>query len=194
MWIVRTAGGKMPRLHRIGHIKSPRLPTSENRSHRVSWCRQNVIYQGNFGRRQNAKEDLYFSSLCSNSWTTNSLNVIHPVSDGCHITLPSYLTIAFINSLLQIFHLSDVRNDVLSIYCLFIKLFQLMHERRTLFFVLAFPQNSFAEWADCRQYGLRSASAFIFMFDLTRADSFTHIKMLRDQVNIEIWVAYTVDF
>ena len=46
----------------------------------------------------------------------------------------------------------------------------------------AFPQNSFSEWADYRFYGLRSAMAYVFVFDLTCYESFTHIKALRDQV------------
>ena len=46
----------------------------------------------------------------------------------------------------------------------------------------AFPQNSFSEWADYRFYGLRSAMAYVFVFDLTCYESFAHIKALRDQV------------
>ncbi|ROT78217.1 hypothetical protein C7M84_003075 [Penaeus vannamei] len=46
----------------------------------------------------------------------------------------------------------------------------------------AFPQNSYSEWADYRFYGLRSAMAYMFVFDLTSYDSFTHIKALRDQI------------
>ncbi|KAK4302114.1 hypothetical protein Pmani_025777 [Petrolisthes manimaculis] len=48
--------------------------------------------------------------------------------------------------------------------------------------IRAFPQDSFSEWADYRSYGLRSAMAYVFVFDLTCYDSFTHIKALRDQV------------
>ncbi|XP_045606381.1 ras-like protein family member 10B [Procambarus clarkii] len=48
--------------------------------------------------------------------------------------------------------------------------------------IRAFPQNSFTEWADYRFYGLRSAMAYVFVFDLTCYESFTHIKALRDQV------------
>lgn len=47
----------------------------------------------------------------------------------------------------------------------------------------AFPQNSYSEWSDYRFYGLRSAMAYMFVFDLTSYDSFTHIKALRDQVS-----------
>ncbi|XP_069959005.1 ras-like protein family member 10B [Cherax quadricarinatus] len=48
--------------------------------------------------------------------------------------------------------------------------------------IRAFPQNSYSEWADYRFYGLRSAMAYVFVFDLTSYETFTHIKALRDQV------------
>lgn len=58
-------------------------------------------------------------------------------------------------------------------------------------YVLAFPQDSFSEWADYRSYGLRSAMAYIFVFDLTCYESFTHIKALRDQVSLGKSKRYT---
>lgn len=58
-------------------------------------------------------------------------------------------------------------------------------------FALAFPQDSFSEWADYRSFGLRSAMAYIFVFDLTCYESFTHIKALRDQVSFAMFKKYT---
>ncbi|XP_076032490.1 ras-like protein family member 10B, partial [Oratosquilla oratoria] len=48
--------------------------------------------------------------------------------------------------------------------------------------IKSFPVNSFAEWAEYRFYGLRSATAYVFVFDLTNPDSFSHVKTLREQL------------
>ncbi len=46
-----------------------------------------------------------------------------------------------------------------------------------------FPADSDAEWTDFRFYGLRSASAYLLVYDASQpAASFAHIKALRDQV------------
>ncbi|XP_049942688.1 ras-like protein family member 10B [Schistocerca serialis cubense] len=45
-----------------------------------------------------------------------------------------------------------------------------------------FPINSFYEWADFRFYGLRSANAYVLVFDLCNTDSFQYIRSLRDQM------------
>ncbi|PNF24450.1 Ras-like protein family member 10B, partial [Cryptotermes secundus] len=45
-----------------------------------------------------------------------------------------------------------------------------------------FPVNSFYEWTDYRFYGLRSATAYVLVFDLSNADTFQYIRTLRDQM------------
>ncbi|XP_049840417.1 ras-like protein family member 10B [Schistocerca gregaria] len=45
-----------------------------------------------------------------------------------------------------------------------------------------FPVNSFCEWADFRFYGLRSANAYVLVFDLCNTESFQYIRSLRDQM------------
>jgi Ras-like protein family protein 10B len=45
-----------------------------------------------------------------------------------------------------------------------------------------FPVNSFYEWTDYRFYGLRSATAYVLVFDLSNADTFQYIRNLRDQM------------
>nr|CAD7574336.1 unnamed protein product [Timema californicum] len=45
-----------------------------------------------------------------------------------------------------------------------------------------FPVNSYYEWTDFRFYGLRSATAYILVFDLSNADTFQYIRTLRDQM------------
>lgn len=45
-----------------------------------------------------------------------------------------------------------------------------------------FPVNSLYEWTEYRFYGLRSATAYILVFDLSNVDTFTYIRTLRDQI------------
>lgn len=45
-----------------------------------------------------------------------------------------------------------------------------------------FPVNSFYEWTDYRFYGLRSATAYVLVFDLSNTDTFQYIRTLRDQM------------
>ena len=45
-----------------------------------------------------------------------------------------------------------------------------------------FPVNSLYEWTDFRGYGLRNASAYILVYDITAEESFQYIKNLRDQI------------
>lgn len=45
-----------------------------------------------------------------------------------------------------------------------------------------FPVNSLHEWADFRFYGLRSATAYLLVYDITQEDSFQYIKNIRDQI------------
>ncbi|XP_046386357.1 uncharacterized protein LOC124156085 [Ischnura elegans] len=46
-----------------------------------------------------------------------------------------------------------------------------------------FPVDSLLEWTDFRSYGLRSATAYVLVFDLSNAaDTFRHIKCLREQM------------
>ncbi|XP_046386360.1 ras-like protein family member 10B isoform X2 [Ischnura elegans] len=46
-----------------------------------------------------------------------------------------------------------------------------------------FPVDSLLEWNDFRSYGLRSATAYVLVFDLSNAaDTFRHIKCLREQM------------
>ncbi|XP_071448213.1 uncharacterized protein [Hetaerina americana] len=46
-----------------------------------------------------------------------------------------------------------------------------------------FPVDSLLEWTDYRSYGLRSATAYVLVFDLSNAaDTFRHIKCLREQM------------
>lgn len=45
-----------------------------------------------------------------------------------------------------------------------------------------FPVNSLYEWTDFRGYGLRNASAYILVYDITSDESFQYIKTLRDQI------------
>ncbi|XP_019697160.1 ras-like protein family member 10B isoform X1 [Harpegnathos saltator] len=45
-----------------------------------------------------------------------------------------------------------------------------------------FPVSSHLEWTDFRYYGLRSATAYVLVFDLSNQDTFQHIRTLRDQI------------
>lgn len=45
-----------------------------------------------------------------------------------------------------------------------------------------FPVNSYYEWANYRYYGLRSASAYILVFDLSNLETFQYIRTLREQI------------
>lgn len=45
-----------------------------------------------------------------------------------------------------------------------------------------FPMNTNEEWALYRYYGLRSATAYILVYDLSSQDSFTYIKKIRDEI------------
>ncbi|KAL3857436.1 hypothetical protein ACJMK2_012107 [Sinanodonta woodiana] len=45
-----------------------------------------------------------------------------------------------------------------------------------------FPVNSLYEWTDFRGYGLRNATAYILVYDITSEESFQYIKNIRDQI------------
>lgn len=45
-----------------------------------------------------------------------------------------------------------------------------------------FPVNSYYEWTDYRFYGLRSAHAYILVFDLSNIETFQYVKTLREQI------------
>jgi len=45
-----------------------------------------------------------------------------------------------------------------------------------------FPVNSYYEWSDFRYYGLRSATAYILVFDLSNLDSFQFVRNMREQM------------
>lgn len=45
-----------------------------------------------------------------------------------------------------------------------------------------FPVNSYYEWTDYRFYGLRSATAYILVFDLSNIETFQYVKTLREQI------------
>lgn len=45
-----------------------------------------------------------------------------------------------------------------------------------------FPVNSYYEWADYRFYGLRSATAYILVFDLSNVDTFQYVRTMREQM------------
>ncbi|XP_014224779.1 ras-related protein rapA [Trichogramma pretiosum] len=45
-----------------------------------------------------------------------------------------------------------------------------------------FPVSSHLEWTDFRYYGLRSATAYVLVYDLSNQETFQYIKTLRDQI------------
>lgn len=45
-----------------------------------------------------------------------------------------------------------------------------------------FPVNTLYEWTDFRGYGLRNATAYILVYDITSEESFQFIKSLREQM------------
>ncbi|ELT87273.1 hypothetical protein CAPTEDRAFT_93308 [Capitella teleta] len=45
-----------------------------------------------------------------------------------------------------------------------------------------FPVSSLYEWADFRGYGLRTATAYILVFDITNDESFQYVKTLHEQI------------
>jgi len=45
-----------------------------------------------------------------------------------------------------------------------------------------FPKNSLEEWNTCKGYGLRQATAFILVFDVSNPETFTTVKRLHDQI------------
>lgn len=42
--------------------------------------------------------------------------------------------------------------------------------------------NTYCEWADFRFYGLRNATAYILVFDLSNVDSFQYVRTMREQM------------
>ncbi|XP_037093085.1 ras-like protein family member 10B isoform X2 [Pollicipes pollicipes] len=78
------------------------------------------------------------------------------LSDGCprHTYFPAVL----LNSQLFAFRLHDVAS------------------------VRRFPAGSEQEWSSCRALGLRSAAAYVLVFDLTCPESFRYIRTIRDQM------------
>jgi Ras-like protein family protein 10B len=45
-----------------------------------------------------------------------------------------------------------------------------------------FPVSSLYEWNDYRGYGLRSATAYVLVYDITSEDSFQYVKNMREQI------------
>lgn len=45
-----------------------------------------------------------------------------------------------------------------------------------------FPRDSLEEWNNCKGYGLRQASAFLLVFDVSSPDSFATVRRLHDQI------------
>ncbi|XP_057333032.1 ras-like protein family member 10B isoform X1 [Microplitis mediator] len=45
-----------------------------------------------------------------------------------------------------------------------------------------FPVSTHLEWTDFRYYGLRSATAYVLVFDLSNQDTFQYIRTLREQM------------
>ena len=45
-----------------------------------------------------------------------------------------------------------------------------------------FPTTSLCEWSEFRGYGLRSATAYLLVFDITSEESFQHVRSLREQI------------
>ncbi|XP_043269499.1 ras-like protein family member 10B isoform X1 [Venturia canescens] len=45
-----------------------------------------------------------------------------------------------------------------------------------------FPVSTHLEWTDFRYYGLRSATAYVLVFDLSNQDTFQYIRTLREQI------------
>ena len=45
-----------------------------------------------------------------------------------------------------------------------------------------FPPDSMVEWSDYRYYGLRSASAYLLVYDVSVPSTFSFIKALREQM------------
>ena len=45
-----------------------------------------------------------------------------------------------------------------------------------------FPVNSLYEWTDFRGYGLRNATAYILVYDITSEESFQYIRTIREQI------------
>lgn len=48
--------------------------------------------------------------------------------------------------------------------------------------VPAFPMNNLTEWTHFRCYGLRHATAYILVYDISSIESFQFLKILRDQI------------
>ena len=45
-----------------------------------------------------------------------------------------------------------------------------------------FPVNTLYEWTDFRGYGLRTATAYILVYDITSEESFQYIRSIREQI------------
>jgi len=45
-----------------------------------------------------------------------------------------------------------------------------------------FPASSLQEWAEYRGYGLRHASAYILVYDVSDDDSFSYVRFMREQI------------
>lgn len=48
--------------------------------------------------------------------------------------------------------------------------------------VVRFPANSLQEWNEYRGCGLRTASAYLLVYDVTDEDSFGYVRSMRDQI------------
>lgn len=48
--------------------------------------------------------------------------------------------------------------------------------------ITAFPSSSSQEWLDLRCRGLRSANAYILVYDICCVESFEYVKMIRQQI------------
>ncbi|XP_023212819.1 ras-like protein family member 10B [Centruroides sculpturatus] len=45
-----------------------------------------------------------------------------------------------------------------------------------------FPSNTYYEWSEFQSWGLRSASAYVLVFDLNVPETFQYVKFIRDQI------------
>lgn len=48
--------------------------------------------------------------------------------------------------------------------------------------ITSFPADSYHEWANYRFYGLRNATAYIMVFDLSDVDTFKYVRSMREQI------------
>ena len=80
--------------------------------------------------------------------------------------------------------LSTLTASAVQVFCPAVIINEHLYEVRIIDcpYIPYFPVSSLYEWTDFRGYGLRNATAYILVYDITSEDSFQYIKNIREQI------------